>query len=205
NLLSGIISHSWFITLICSIGVILWIWMWIPGIHSYAVRAIVAWAFDLVAPDVLGTVSQKRHTPIVSIVLCAAIMIIFMALFVFTAFFSKIVILIEAQVLSWSVVLLAGIFFPYKRPYLHEKSPIAHKRMFGLPLMTVACALGFIGSQFYFWTLFFDGVAAGHAPDQIPYVIGTFVLGAVFYFVMKAYRASKGIDISLAFKEIPIE
>jgi amino acid transporter len=205
NLLSGLITQSWLITLLCSIGVVVWIWMWIPGIHSYAVRAMVAWAFDRVAPDVLGTVSQKRHTPTVAIVVCAIIMIVFMALFVFTESFSKIVILIEAQVLAWSVVLLAGIFFPYKRPHIHEKSPIANKKVFGLPLMTVACALGFLASQFYFWSLFFDGVAAGHAPDQIPYVIGIFALGFVFYFVMRAYRASKGIDINLAFKEIPIE
>jgi len=205
NLLSGIISQSWLITLVCSLGVILWIWMWIPGIHSYAVRAMVAWAFDRVAPDVLGTVSQKRHTPTVSIFVCAGIMIFFMGLLVFTESFSKIVILIEAQVIAWSVVLLAGMFFPYKRPHIYEKSPIARKRLFGLPLMTVACGLGFLASQFYFWSLWFDGVAAGHAPDQIPYVIGIFVLGLVFYLVMRAYRASQGIDINLAFKEIPIE
>lgn len=205
NLLSGLITQSWLITLVCSIGVILWIWMWIPGIHSYAVRAMVAWAFDRVAPDVLGTVSQKRHTPTVSIFVCAAIMIIFMALLVFTESFSKIVILIEAQVIAWSVVLLAGVFFPYKRPHIYEKSPIARKKMFGLPLMSVACGLGFLASQFYFWSLWVDGVAAGHSPDQLPYVIGIFVLGLVFYLIMRAYRASKGIDINLAFREIPIE
>ena len=32
--------------------------------------------------------------------------------------------------------------------------------------MTVACFLGFIAAQFYFWTLFFDPNAAGHDPPR---------------------------------------
>ena len=71
--------------------------------------------------------------------------------------------------------------------------------------MTVACFLGFIAAQFYFWTLFFDPNAAGHDPTQVMIVAGVFVLGFVFYYVMKMIRRSQGIDVTLAFKEIPIE
>jgi hypothetical protein len=141
----------------------------------------------------------------VAILLCVVITVIFMALFVFTDFFSTIVILIEAAVLAWSVVLGAGIFFPYLRPQIYEKSPIAGRKILGLPMMTVACGLGFLAAQFYFWTLFFDPVAAGHDPVQMSLVGGVFVIGLVFYFAMKAYRKSQGIDVTLAFKEIPIE
>ena len=71
--------------------------------------------------------------------------------------------------------------------------------------MTVACGLGFLAAQFYFWTLFFDPSAAGHDPQQLMIVAGVFVIGIVFYLVMKQIRKSQGIDVSLAFKEIPIE
>jgi hypothetical protein len=91
------------------------------------------------------------------------------------------------------------------RPHIYEKSPIARKKVFGLPMMTVACALGFLGSQFYFWNLFFDPIAAGHDPTQMALVGGIFVIGIVFYFVMKAIRSAQGIDVTLAFKEMPIE
>ncbi len=131
--------------------------------------------------------------------------ILFMALFVFSDFFANIVILIEAAVLAWSVVLAAGIFFPYMRPHIYEKSPISHRKILGLPMMTVACGLGFLASQFYFWTLWSDPSAAGHAPEQLAIVGGVFVIGLVFYFVMKAIRRSQGVDVTLAFKEIPIE
>lgn len=205
TLLAGVITNSPLISALVAAGFIFWMWMWIPGMHTFGVRAVVAWAFDRVAPASLAEISQTRHTPAVAIWFCVAITVVFMALFVFTEFFSTIIILIEAAVLAWSIVLGAGIFFPYMRPEIYEKSPIATKKIFGLPMMTVACALGCAGAQFYFWTLFFDPDAAGHDPVQMQLVFGLFVIGIVFYFVMKAIRKSQGIDVTLAFKEIPIE
>ena len=204
-LLTGILTKSPIITLITSIGLALWMWMWIPAMHTFGVRAIVAWAFDRIAPEPLARISETYHTPITAIVVTTIVNIISMALFVFVPWFSKIVILIEAAVLAWSIVLLAGVFFPYLRPQLYEKSPIANRKILGLPMMSVACFLGFIASQFYFWTLFFDPIAAGHDPAQVSIVAGVFLIGLVFYFIMKMIRRSQGIDITLAFKEIPIE
>jgi basic amino acid/polyamine antiporter, APA family len=204
-LLTGILTKSALITVLTSLGLALWMWMWIPAMHTFAVRAVVAWSFDQVAPAPLATISEKYHTPIVAIAVTTIVNLIFMALFVFTPWFAKIVILIEAAVLAWSVVLGAGIFFPYLRPQIYEKSPLAGKTVFGLPIMTVGCFLGFIAAQFYFWTLFFDPNAAGHDPTQVMIVAGVFVLGFVFYYVMKFIKKSEGIDVTLAFKEIPIE
>lgn len=204
-LLTGILTQSPLITVLTSLGLALWMWMWIPAMHTFGVRAVVAWSFDRVAPAPLANISEKYHTPIVAITVTTIVNLIFMALFVFTPWFSRIVILIEAAVLAWSVVLAAGIFFPYLRPQLYEKSPLAGKTVFGLPVMTVACFLGFIAAQFYFWTLFFDPNAAGHEPTQVAIVAGVFVLGLVFYYVMKMIRRAQGVDVTLAFKEIPIE
>jgi amino acid transporter len=204
-LLTGLLTQSPLITILTSLGLALWMWMWIPAMHTFGVRAVVAWSFDRVAPAPLGTISEKYHTPIVAITVTTIVNLIFMALFVFTPWFSRIVILIEAAVLAWSIVLAAGIFFPYLRPQLYEKSPIAGKTIFGLPIMTVACFLGFVAAQFYFWTLFFDPNAAGHEPTQVAIVAGVFALGLVFYYVMKMIRRSQGYDVTLAFKEIPIE
>ncbi|HXG78212.1 MAG TPA: amino acid permease [Methyloceanibacter sp.] len=204
-LLTGILTESPLITVLTSLGLALWMWMWIPAMHTFGVRAIVAWSFDRVAPAPLAKISETRHTPVVAITVTTIVNLIFMALFVYTPWFSKIVILIEAAVLAWSVVLGAGIFFPYLRPQLYEKSPLANKTVFGLPIMSVACFFGFVAAQFYFWTLFSDPNAAGHDPTQVAIVAGVFVLGLVFYYVMKMIRQSQGVDVTLAFKEIPIE
>lgn len=205
TLLAGILTGSPTITLLVTLGLILWMWMWIPGMHTFAVRAMAAWSFDRIAPAPLGKVHERRHTPVVAIACAVLITVIFMALFVFTEFFAGIVILIAAALLAWSIVLLAGIFFPYKRPDIYEKSPVANRKILGLPMMTVACTLGFIGAQFYFWSLLADPVAAGHDVNQILTLVGVFAIGVGFYLVMKALRAAQGVDVTLAFREIPIE
>jgi amino acid transporter len=205
TLMAGILTGSGLMTLILSMGLVLWMWMWLPGIQSYAVRAMVAWSFDRVAPAPLGSISPTRHTPVVAIGFALIISVICLALFVFTERFSQVIVLIECQVLAWTAVLLAGVFFPYARRHIYEKSPIVGIRLFGLPLMTVACGLGFLASLFYLVSLYFDDIAAGHAWWQMQIVLGIFVVAAIFFFVMKYYRASQGIDINLAFKEIPIE
>ena len=205
TLLAGILTQSTLVTLIVSVGLIAWMWMWIPGMHTFGIRAIVAWSFDRVAPAPLGHISPTRHTPTVAIGFVWLVTVIFMALFCFTSFFATIIILIEAAVLAWSIVLIAGIFFPYIRPQIYEKSPLFRRKILGLPSMSVACFFGALAAQFYFWVLWSDDFAAGHDWDQLKIVFGVFVIGILFYFAMKAIRRSQGVDVTLAFKEIPIE
>lgn len=205
TLLAGILTKSWIVTVLVSLGFIAWIWMWVPGMQAYGERAMIAWAFDRIAPAPLGKVSDRTHSPAVAIAAATVVTIIFLALFVFTTYFITLIIFIELALLAWSFVLAAGIVFPYKRPEMYEKSPIANKKLFGLPIMTVACAAGFVAAVFYFFVLFFDSFAAGHDPVRLAIMAVTFVGGLVLYYVAKQIRASKGVNIDLAFKEIPIE
>ena len=46
-------------------------------------------------------------------------------------------------------------------------------------------------------------MAAGHDPQQLAIVGGVFVIGLVFYFVMKGIRRSQGVDVTLAVQGDP--
>jgi amino acid transporter len=164
----------------------------------------MAWALDRVAPDYLGKVSDRTHTPVRAIAAATAAAVTFLALYVFTKFFAT-VIFIEAGVVAWAIVLLAGVFFPYRRPDLYEKSPISATRVLGLPAMTVACALGSIACWAFFIDLFFDDFAAGHGRKALLTVIGWFVAGLVIFFLMRLKRTREGVDMDMAFREIPVE
>jgi hypothetical protein len=95
--------------------------------------------------------------------------------------------------------------FPYRRPEIYEKSPISKRTLLGLPLMTVACSAGFVGATFYFFVLFFDSFAAGHDLGRLAIMAAVFAIGFIFFHVMRAFRKSQGVDVDLAFKQIPIE
>ena len=130
--------------------------------------------------------------------------ITFVGLLAFTTFF-QLVIFIEVAVLAWAIVLLAGVFFPYRRPDIYEKSPIANLKIAGLPVMTVACALGAIAAFLFFFDLFFDSFAAGHSRHSMEVLIGWFVGAFVLYWILWLWRRRQGVNVDLAFKEIPIE
>jgi basic amino acid/polyamine antiporter, APA family len=204
TLLTGLGTDSVVLTILIALGFVGWIWLWIPTQILYPTRALVAWSLDRVAPDALGTVSERTHTPIPAILLCLAGGITFVAMLAFTSFF-QLVIFIEVAVLAWALVLLAGVFFPYRRPDIYSKSPIANMKIAGFPVMSVACALGAVAAFFYFFNLFFDDFAAGHARHSMSVLIGWFVGSFVLYWIMWFIRRRQGVNVDLAFKEIPIE
>jgi len=204
TLLTGLGSGSVALTILIAAGFIAWIWLWIPTQILYPTRAIVAWALDRVAPDVMGTVNERTHTPIPAIVFALAGGITFVAFLTFTSFF-QLVIFIEVAVLAWAIVLLAGVFFPYRRPDIYNKSPISNIRIFGLPVMSVACALGSVAAFVFFFNLFFDDFAAGHSRHSLSVLIGWFVGAFILFWIMKLLRRRQGVDVDLAFKEIPVE
>lgn len=204
TLLTGLGADSVLLTILIALGFIGWIWLWIPTQILYPTRAIVAWSLDRIAPDKLGTVSERTHTPIPAILLCLAGGITFVGMLSFTTFF-QLVIFIEVAVLAWAIVLLAGVFFPYRRPDIYSKSPLANMKIAGLPVMSVACALGSIAAFLFFFNLFFDDFAAGHARHSLSVLIGWFVGAFVLYWLMWFTRRRQGVNVDLAFKEIPIE
>jgi basic amino acid/polyamine antiporter, APA family len=204
TLLTGLGANSVTLTVLIALGFIGWIWLWIPTQILYPTRAIVAWSLDRVAPDKLGTVSERTHTPLPAIALCLAGGITFVGLLAFTSFF-QLVIFIEVAVLAWAIVLLAGVFFPYRRPDIYGKSALANVRIAGLPVMSVACGLGAAAAFFFFFDLFFDDFAAGHARHSMSVLIGWFVGAFCIYWIMWVIRRRQGVNVDLAFKEIPIE
>jgi APA family basic amino acid/polyamine antiporter len=205
TLLAGVLTRSWLVTVLVSLGFIAWIWMWVPGMQAYGERAMIAWAFDRIAPAPLGQVSDRTHSPVVAIGAATGLTIIFLGLFVFTSYFITLIIFIELALLAWMFVLAAGIVFPFKRREMYERSPIANRKLFGLPIMSVACAAGFVAALFYFFVLFFDSFAAGHDPQRLTIMAVTFVGGLVLFWVARQVRKSRGVNIDLAFREIPIE
>lgn len=204
TLLAGIMTHSTVLTIVISLGFVAWIWLWVPSQVAYGNRAIMAWSLDRLFPDRFSRVSERTHTPVPAIALATVVAIGFLALFTFTTYFLTVV-FIEVGVAAWTITLAAGTIFPYRRPELYEKSPISTIRPFGVPIMTLACGLGTVAGIAYFVDLFFDGFAAGHSWHSLSILLGWFAAGFVIYWTMKLYRARHGVNVDLAFRDIPVE
>jgi amino acid transporter len=203
TLLAGIAAGNMLLSVIIVAGFAAWIYFWIPAELIYAQRTMLAWSFDRLTPERLSYVSPRFHTPVVAIILTIVCAIAFMAVIAFTDYGTLVLIL--GLLLAWGTTMLAGVFFPWTRKELFDRSPAARYKIGPLPVMSLVNFLALAFMAWAFSLLWNDPIAAGHDPIEIGSNLGILVLGAVIYLVMRAVRRRQGINLEHAFKQIPIE
>jgi amino acid transporter len=209
TVLAGILTDSVILTTIVMAAFVAWIWFWIPAEIAYTTRTMLAWSFDRLAPDALGQVSERLHTPVVAIGLSTVISIVFMALIAYANI--SLLTLIEVLLVIWGLSMLAAVFFPVTKPELFKLSPASRVRFAGMPVM---CITGLISTAFFavvIWMLWNDPNAAGplvsSAGTTLEFwiILAAVVLGIIWYRVIRARRRMEGIDMDIAFRQLPIE
>jgi APA family basic amino acid/polyamine antiporter len=203
TLLASIAVDNPVIAVIIAATFAAWIYFWIPAELIYPQRAMLAWSFDRLAPEAVSYVSPRFHTPLVAIAISIIVCIIFLAVIAFTTLGS--LVFIMGAYLVWGITMAVGVVFPYLRPQMFNSSAAARYKVAGIPVMSIVSA---VATLFFAWALYLlwnDPVAAGHNPVVLETLGGVLVVGIILYVVMFVVRRRQGIDVSLAFKEIPIE
>jgi amino acid transporter len=207
--LAGILGHNVFLSVVILATFAAWIWFWIPAEMAYTTRSMIAWSFDRVAPNKLGFVSETTHTPVVAIGISTGGAVVFMWLIAFKAV--AFLTFIEVLLVIWGAVMISAVLFPMLRGRLYASSPARNFKIAGIPVMPVAGAVAAVFFGLAFWLLWRDPTAAGPLikPSRMPVeawiTLGAIVVGTAWYLGAKAYRRRQGIDLSLAFQQIPIE
>jgi basic amino acid/polyamine antiporter, APA family len=168
-------------------------------------RNIFAWSMDGLMPRKLSEVSPRFHTPTYTNL---AIFLISEAFLVVVAFFPDAFWTFLFSTIigpAFSCMFLPGItaaLLPYRRKDIYEASPIKHE-IFGIPLITIfgVIEVSFVAAIAYIF------IAYPQFGISTPYAIflnfGMIIVGFLIYWIIKYIRARQGIDIELAFKEIP--
>lgn len=207
--LAGILGHNVILSAVILATFAAWIWFWIPAEMAYTTRSMIAWSFDRVAPDKLGFVSETTHTPVVAIGISTAGAVVFMWLIAYKAV--AFLTFIEVLLVIWGTVMVAAVVFPLIRKSLYESSPARNFKILGVPVMPLSGGIAAAFMGYAFWLLWEDANAAGPLikPSKMPVeawiTLGAIVAGTAWYLAAKAYRRRRGINISLAFQQIPIE
>lgn len=202
--LASLLVYSPVLVLVITATFAIWPFFWVPLELAYVDRSLLVWALDRMAPDRVGYVDERLHTPVVAIVIVTAVAEIFLALFVFTPWFGTLS-LIEGLSLIWGTAMVAAALLPYLKPDVWSKSPASNYRLFGLPLITVIGTVAAVAFAFVIYLLWTDPIAAGHTTPSVLWQIGIFVGGAVLYAITRYFRQRQGLNVSFAFKDIPVE
>ena len=184
--------------------------LWIPTVFEFPAviisqtRYLFAWAFDRILPDRFASVSDRFHTPMFATVLVLIGGIIGAALMATLGSNSANFADLTFDIFSFGFIIpaIAAIVFPYVRRDMFESNFSTKK--FGLPLLSW---LG-LGTAIY---LLYSTYLAYTSGDFTPYnyaavLFGTiYLLGLAVYTVSYFWNKSRGLPLSLVFKEVPPE
>jgi amino acid transporter len=169
----------------------------------YMSRAMLAWSIDGVAPEKLGQVSERFHAPQIAIAVCFVLGEIWLGLFSFTSLLGPISGFIGFT-LSFLLVSLTAIVFPFLRKESFENSPIAW-RWGGIPVITIVGVISLIFNVVATWRILVD---SAYTPN-LAFADGgagiVIAAGVIIFYAMRYFRKRQGTDIDARYREIPIE
>jgi amino acid transporter len=186
----------------------LWTYVWMPGYILSWSRSMVAWSLDRLVPAKLGEVDPRRQAPIFGLAVLLIGSLIACALYSYTHLLTLLAGAL-GEALTFFMVSIAGIVFPYRHRQIWQSSQY-NQTVAGIPLMSIMGALSLICMIIIGVILLLDpnsGVTFGTStgnPNLI-FTAAVFVSGLIVYYIAKFIRARQGIDVTLAYREIPPE
>lgn len=202
--LIGIGSGSAVIAGIVILGFTIGLTIWLPQTIMLVSRNMFAWSFDRVVPERLSYVDRRSRSPIVAIGVMLMLSIASTAVYAFTDWFSSLSALLGLSV-PLLVTAVAGMLLPYRQPELVANSPYS-RRIAGMPMLTLVGALATMGFGAAIGILLWDpgsGASLSANPGRVLLVVGVYLTGLALWFVARALRKSQGVDIDLAYRELP--
>ncbi len=180
--------------------------LWTLAVLAYGIivtsRYIFAQAFDRFLPERLATISPRYGSPVVTLLLELVVTVGLVAAgAVLYGGFQSLYAAVIASMIYFFFVGIAAVIHAFR----NEKG--TSKGILSLSGGLMAVVFAFIVYQFLtnptIWGTSATALGMPGYDFAYIYVIVSFVLGIVIYLTSKSYHKSKGINIDLAYKEIP--
>jgi amino acid transporter len=206
NFIVSLLSSNIIVPLIIGIGFVFWALMGTPLSELQATRYMLAWAVDRMVPAPIGDVSDRFHSPVKAIVFCTITGTLALIALVTVPQASLLGALL-AQIAAFILVSIAGIVFPFRLRHVWESA--GGHRILGIPTVTLAgiggvIVLGALMLMFIFNSTI-NSTFGVTARLSLSFMIGVIVVGIIWYVVAYFLNRSQGVDVSLAYREIPPE
>lgn len=201
----GIISPNLFTIALIVITAVATVVAILPQFVMITTRPLFAFAFDGLLPRAIADVSDRFHTPVKAISIWAVVTEVFLVGLAVPGPFADAYWVLWAAVLGGATIPLGmltvyGVILPFKKKYW-ETSPLKYHK--GTLLIT--SIIGMIFLEFLAVPAYLLGPGMGSSVSAVQVTILIFAAALAYFWIARAYRKRQGIDIDLAFKELPPE
>jgi amino acid transporter len=196
SFLIGLISFSFIIAFIVAL----------PATFLIATRNLFAWSFDRILPSRLSDVNERTRSPLVANAVVLAATLIYLALIVYgsSKFLEIFFTAGMAELLTFFVVAATAIWFPFRRRALYEASPI-NRSVAGVPLLSLVGVAALLVYVLFFYPLATNNTLGANTTTGWVATGIIAGIGILIYPVSYLVNKARGVDLRLAFKELPPE
>src|SRR3954462_5051853 len=183
----------------------LWFFGWVGTVFLSSPRVVFAAAFDRVLPEGVAKVNSSG-VPYVALLLMLVPSLGIAALYAYSTDF--------ATYTPDPPRVCAGpsrgravpaAILPWRKPDIYNASPIAKYRVMGLPLITFSSGLFIAFLVFCLFKWFTDDIYGVNNKDSLIFMGALYVLAIAIFVGSRVYRRRQGMDLSMAYGEIPAE
>jgi amino acid transporter len=209
NMIAIALTSSPILILIIGVGYILNSFQIVCNCYIGCTRIMVAQGLDGLLPDWFARVNARWKTPVnahIAYLLAAIPVIIAYNKYSEWVRWTLGVTFANGAVMTLSA--LAACLLPYRAAKLYSASPGATYKLGNTPAVTWVGAIGFLTGAFMVGSfLFVKDLGLAYSSDAFPYYIvaGTAAFGIIVYWIMRTFRAQRGLKVEYAFAEIPPE
>ncbi len=183
--------------------------LWLPDLMAFppliiaSTRYLFSWSFDRILPRRFADVSDRTHTPILGSFVALVVSVLGAAL---QAYYptSTPAVLVPIFTVGYILPAATAIVFPYIRKDVYETAFIVKTKVLGIPLVSLLGVVALVALLIGTYSLYSGGFTNFHLPDYLFY-LGAYGLGIAIFVAAYFARKRQGINLSMAFKEIPPE
>jgi APA family basic amino acid/polyamine antiporter len=183
----------------------MWFIGWVGTVFLSSTRVVFAAAFDRVLPEGVAKV-DRNGVPVVALLLMLVPSLGLAALYAYSTDFRTYTLdatLVIAVTFLGSAV--AAAILPWRKPDIYNASPIAKYRVLGLPLITFSSGLFIVFLVFCLIKWLTDDIYAVNDGGSLIFMGCLYVLALVIFVTARLSRRRQGMDLSMAYGEIPAE
>ncbi len=183
-------------------------WLWVAFSYIAWSRAAFAWGMDRLGPRWFTDLSPRFGQPVK---LLLAMLIASQAALIHYCMNPEILGAVSVEVMQlvsvFGITAISCLIFPYikKVGHIWDASPYKAWRIGKVPVATIAGCIALILCGLLVYAYYIsEAYAFMHDVWTVIFIV-VWLLGVGWYFMWKSKRAKEGIDVTLAFKEIPPE
>jgi amino acid transporter len=201
-------AGSVFMSILLFLTGFLWFWMITPNVPLGVSRVLMAMSLDRVLPERFGRVSSRYHTPIFSLLVCLAVILLACIAYLITPnvlqFTSSFILM---SIVTFTVTMIAGILLPLRRKDLAEGAPPeVRRRWLGIPIIAFPAVIFIVFSVFVIIESLTRGAYGVNTTKGLAAIGTYFGISLIVYLAAKYYRRNVDhFDLSLSHRQLPVE